>query len=47
MAKDEMVIWFHQCNEHEFSQTLADSEGQGAWHAMLFGVMKSQTLLND
>ena len=24
-----MVGWHHQLNEHEFEQTLGDSEGQG------------------
>ena len=24
-----MVGWHHQLNEHEFGQTLGDSEGQG------------------
>ena len=25
-----MVGWYHQLNEHEFEQTLGDSEGQGS-----------------
>ena len=29
MTEDEMVGWHHQCNGHEFEQTLGDSEGQG------------------
>ena len=29
MTEDEMVGWHHQLNEHEFEQTLGDSEGQG------------------
>ena len=29
-AKDEMLRWHHQLNEHEFEQTLGDSEGQGS-----------------
>ena len=24
-----MPGWHHQCNEHEFGQTLGDGEGQG------------------
>ena len=28
-TEDEMVIYHHQLNEHEFEQTLGDSEGQG------------------
>ena len=27
-AEDEMVGWHHQCNGHEFEQTLGDGEGQ-------------------
>ena len=30
MTKYEMVGWHHQLNEHEFEQTLGDSEGQGS-----------------
>ena len=30
MTEDEMVGWHHQLNEHEFKQTLGDSEGQGS-----------------
>ena len=30
MAEDEVVGWDHQLNEHEFKQTLEDSEGQGS-----------------
>ena len=28
MAEDEMIGWHHLLNEHEFEQTLGDSEGQ-------------------
>ena len=28
MTEDEMVGWHHQLDEHEFEQTLGDSEGQ-------------------
>ena len=27
-TEDEMVGWHHRLNEHEFEQTLGDSEGQ-------------------
>ena len=27
MTEDEMVGWHHRLNEHEFEQTLGDSEG--------------------
>ena len=30
MTEDEMVGWHHQLDEHEFEQTLGDSEGQGS-----------------
>ena len=30
VTDDEMVGWYHQINEHEFEQTLGDSEGQGS-----------------
>ena len=30
MAKNEMVRQHHQLDEHEFEQTLGDSEGQGS-----------------
>ena len=26
---DEMVVWHHQLNGHEFEQALGNSEGQG------------------
>ena len=29
MTEDKMVGWHHRHNEHEFEQTLGDSEGQG------------------
>ena len=29
ITEDEMVWWHHQLNEHEFEQTLGDSEEQG------------------
>ena len=29
-TEDEMVGWHHWLNEHEFVQTLGDSEGQGS-----------------
>ena len=34
-TEDEKVVWHHQFNEHEFEQTLGDSEGQGslAWNS--------------
>ena len=42
-----MVRQPHGLNGHESEQTPGDSEGQGAWHAAVHGVAKSQTGLND
>ena len=30
MTEDEMVLWHHQLNGHEFEQALGDNEGQGS-----------------
>ena len=30
VSLDEMIGWHHQLNEHEFGQTLGDSEVQGS-----------------
>ena len=30
MTEDEMVVWHHQLNGHEFMQTPGDREGQGS-----------------
>ena len=30
MTEDEMVVWHHRLNGHEFEQALADGEGQGS-----------------
>ena len=29
-TEEEMVVWHHQLNGHEFEQTPGDSEGQGS-----------------
>ena len=34
MTEDKMVGWHHQLNVLEFEQTLGDSEGQEAQHAV-------------
>ena len=34
-------------NEHEFEWTLGVVDGQGGWHAAVYGVAKSQTRLSD
>ena len=30
MTEDEMVVWHHQLNGHEFEQTPGNSQGQGS-----------------
>ena len=30
MTEDEMAVWHHQLNGHEFEQTPGDGEGQGS-----------------
>ena len=40
-----MVGWHHRLKEHEFEQTLGDSEGQGS--LAVYGVAKSRTRLSD
>ena len=30
MTEDEMVVWHHRLNGHEFEQALGDGEGQGS-----------------
>ena len=39
MTDDEMVVWHHPLNGHEFEQTLGDSEGQ-------FGMLQSMGFLS-
>ena len=43
MTEVEMVGWHHRLDEHEFEQTLRDSEGQGSLVAAVHGVAKSWT----
>ena len=47
MTEDEMVGWHHRLNGHEFEWTLGVGDGQGAWHAAVHGVTKSQTRMSD
>ena len=46
-AEDEMVGQHHQLNGHDLKPTPGDSEGQGAWHATLHRVAKSQTWISN
>ena len=36
MTEDEMVVWHHQLNGHEFEQTLGVGEGQGSLVCCLY-----------
>ena len=45
MTEDEMGGWHHRLNGHEFEWTLGVCDGQGGWHAAVYGVAKSQTQL--
>ena len=48
VTEDEMVGWYHRLNEHEFKETLGNSEGQGQGHGMLQSMgSQSQTQLSD
>ena len=38
---DEMTRWYHQLSEHEFEQTLGNSEGQGSLACLVHGVAES------
>ena len=42
-----MAEWYYQLEGHEFEQFLGVCDGQGAWHAAVNGVSKSQTWLNE
>ena len=41
MAEDEMVIYHHQLNGHEFEQTQGNSKGKEAWRAAIHRVAES------
>ena len=43
MTEDEMVVWYHQLNGHEFEQTPGDVKDSEAWCCAVHGVAKSQT----
>ena len=47
MTEDEMVGWHHWLNEHEFEQTLGDSEGQRSLACCSLWVAKNWAQLND
>ena len=37
-TEDEMVVWHHRLNGHEFEQTLGDGEGQGSLACLSVGL---------
>ena len=43
MIEDEMVGWHQQLNGYEYGQASGVGDGQGIWHATVYGVAKSQT----
>ena len=46
MTKDEMVVWYHQLNGHEFEQAPRRTGKPWMLHAV-HGVSKCQTQLSD
>jgi len=47
MIEDEMVGWHRRLHEHEFEQTLGDSEGQGSLACCSPGCRKESEQLSD
>ena len=47
MTEDDMVVWHHQLNEHEFEQTQKMVKDREAWCAVEHGVTKRRTGLRD
>ena len=45
-AEDEMIWWHHQINEHEFEQLREIVKDREAWHAAVYGILKSQIWLS-
>ena len=43
MTVDEMVVWHHQLDGHEFEQAQELVMDRKAWHAAVHGVSKNQT----
>ena len=46
-TEDEIVVWHHRLDGHEFGQTLGVGDGQEAWHAVIHGVTRSWTRLSN
>ena len=47
MRENKMVGWHHRLNGHGFGWTLWVGDDREAWHAVVYGVAKSQTRLRD
>ena len=47
IREDEMIGWHYQLDGCEFEQALGVGDGQGNWHAVVHGVVKSRTRLSD
>ena len=45
--EDEIVGWHHQLDGHELSKLQELVMDRKAWHAVVHGVSKIQTLLSD
>ena len=45
-TEDEMVVWHHRLDGHEFEQALRVGDGQGPWCAAVYRVAKSWTQLS-
>ena len=46
-TEDEMLVWRHRLNGHEFEQTLGDNEGQGSLACWCPWGCKDWTQLNE
>ena len=44
MAEDEMVVWHHRLNGHEFEQALELVMDKEAWHAAVQGGHKESDM---
>ena len=44
---DEMVVWHHRLNGHDFELAPGDVKDRDAWRAAVHGVAKSWTQLSD